>query len=673
MGTRGLVTGMAAGTSIITATVGGKTAMVTVTVTASPLMSITLSPLNSLAPLGTSPQFMATGTYMNGTSADITNDVTWASSMMGVATISNAMGSAGRVTTLTKGTTSISATLGGVMAATNLTVTDATLASITITPANIKIAKTTKLQLQAIGTFTDMSTVDLTTSATWGTGVTATATVSNAPGEQGQVLGVAAGMTTVTATSGAIVGSTPIEVTNAVITAMTVNPAGPSVAAGFSQQFTATGTFTEGSTVTTQNLDLQATWGSSNTAVATISNGAGDRGLASGLTAGTSTISAVFNGVSGSTTLTVTAALLQAISVTPYAKVIAKGTTQEFRAIGIFSNNTTQDITNSVTWFVNQPTLATISASGILTADAPGILDVNATLMGRTGSAFLTITNAVITTLVVRGAPPGMMDPDVSIPAGTTHQFYAVGTFTDMSVQDLTSQVTWASMNLAQATIDATGLARGVAPGMPIITASFRDPTTNNTVAATRTMTVTGATLVSIALTPSSPTVAAGIIVQMTAMGTFSNGQVIAINDSVFWSTSAMGVATVSNVLGDEGEVQGVTPGMATITALGAGGVMASTTVTVSAAVLQGITVTPANAMIANGATQQYTAIGMMSDGTMPDLTSQVTWASSNAGVAGISNDSLNPGLATSTATDGMTTISAFLNGRTGSTMLTVQ
>ena len=51
----------------------------------------------------------------------------------------------------------------------------------------------------------------------------------------------------------------------------------------------------------------------------------------------------------------------------------------------------------------------------------------------------------------------------------------------------------------------------------------------------------------------------AGIIVQMTAMGTFSNGQVIAINDIVFWSSSAMGVATVSNTPGAQGEVQGVT------------------------------------------------------------------------------------------------------------------
>ncbi len=45
-----------------------------------------------MAPLGTSPQFTATGVYMNGTMADITNDVTWASSNTAVATISNATG-----------------------------------------------------------------------------------------------------------------------------------------------------------------------------------------------------------------------------------------------------------------------------------------------------------------------------------------------------------------------------------------------------------------------------------------------------------------------------------------------------------------------------------------------------------------------------------------------------
>ena len=80
-----------------------------------------------------------------------------------------------------------------------------------------------------------------------------------------------------------------------------VTPANPSVAKGLTQQFTATGTFSDS---TTQNLTSQVTWASATTSVATI-NAAG---LATAVAPGTSTISAALGGVTGSTVLTVTAA-----------------------------------------------------------------------------------------------------------------------------------------------------------------------------------------------------------------------------------------------------------------------------------------------------------------------------------------------------------------------------
>ena len=83
------------------------------------------------------------------------------------------------------------------------------------------------------------------------------------------------------------------------LSSIAVTPASPSIAVGADQQFTATGTFSDAST---QNLTGTATWGSQTTGVATISAG----GLAQGVSAGTSTISAVQSGITGSTVLTVT-------------------------------------------------------------------------------------------------------------------------------------------------------------------------------------------------------------------------------------------------------------------------------------------------------------------------------------------------------------------------------
>src|SRR5439155_11939792 len=64
-------------------------------------------------------------------------------------------------------------------------------------------------------------------------------------------------------------------------------------------QFAATGTYSDNST---QNLTSQVTWASATPAVATITTA----GLATGVAAGTSTISATLTGVTGSTVLTVT-------------------------------------------------------------------------------------------------------------------------------------------------------------------------------------------------------------------------------------------------------------------------------------------------------------------------------------------------------------------------------
>jgi hypothetical protein len=84
----------------------------------------------------------------------------------------------------------------------------------------------------------------------------------------------------------------------AALNSITVTPANPSIKAGSTQQFKATGTYSDNST---QDITSQVSWSSSNTAVATI-NGAG---LASGIAGGSTTITATQASVSRSTTLTV--------------------------------------------------------------------------------------------------------------------------------------------------------------------------------------------------------------------------------------------------------------------------------------------------------------------------------------------------------------------------------
>jgi len=87
------------------------------------------------------------------------------------------------------------------------------------------------------------------------------------------------------------------------LTSIAVTPTNPAILTGATQSFTATGTYSDSST---QNLTSQVTWASSSTAVATINAG----GLATGVSPGSTTISATSGSVSGNTVLTVNAAPL---------------------------------------------------------------------------------------------------------------------------------------------------------------------------------------------------------------------------------------------------------------------------------------------------------------------------------------------------------------------------
>jgi hypothetical protein len=190
------------------------------------------------------------------------------------------------------------------------------LTSIAITPANPSVAAGSTQQFTATGTFNTGETYNLTPSVTWSSTSSKVATISNAAGMQGLASALAAGTSTIKATSGKIVGSTLLTVTTAppTLVSITVDPPMPSVTLGTNQQFTATGTYSDGSIQTITNT---VTWSSSATSVATISNAAGTPGLATSVGAGSSTITATQGSVTGSTTLTVNAAFTKA-SITTY-------------------------------------------------------------------------------------------------------------------------------------------------------------------------------------------------------------------------------------------------------------------------------------------------------------------------------------------------------------------
>ncbi len=101
------------------------------------------------------------------------------------------------------------------------------------------------------------------------------------------------------------------------LVSIAISPASPSITVGATQQFSATGTYSDGST---KSLTTAVNWVSSSQSVATVNTA----GLATAVAAGTTTITASSGSITGTTTLTVTPGVtLVSIAITPASTTIA--------------------------------------------------------------------------------------------------------------------------------------------------------------------------------------------------------------------------------------------------------------------------------------------------------------------------------------------------------------
>ena len=549
----GLANGLVAGVVTITAksgTISG-TATLNVTGAGANLTSISVVPAASSIPVHTTQQFSATGSYADGSSSDLTALVTWKSSSTAVATVDIN----GIVTAVAPGTSTISASIGGVTGSTTLTVNAPTISSISITPVDLTLAIGINQQFTATATYSDGSTQDLASGVTWSSSSSSVVSINGS----GVATTAGAGQTTITATVGSLSDTTTVTVVPAHLISIDVEPKAVAIALGTEQQFSAVGTFDDGST----QLLTSVTWTSSLPGTATIN----PSGLATAVGTGSSTISAISGSVTGTASLSVSSAALVSIAVTPANSSMAVGTTKQFTATGTFSDSSTQDLTLSVLWGSSSPATATINNLGSVGSLATGTTTISATLGTISGSTTLTVSTAHLVSISINPSNP-------RIEKGTTLKFTAVGTFSDGSTSSSLSGLSWKSSKPNIAQVRGSGLAHGKKAGTVTISASSAG------IKGTTTLTVGTGTLTSVAITPLDSSVTLGNTQQFTATGSFNDGTTQDITLTTHWSSSSASVATIANAPSVGGLA--TTHGVGT-TSIGANakGVTASTTMTV--------------------------------------------------------------------------------------------
>jgi hypothetical protein len=523
-------------------------------------------------------------------------------------------------------TASVKTIIGAVSSTTNLTVSKVALVSIAISPSASSIPLGDSIQLKAIGTYSDQSTQDVTNSVTWASSAPNIAVVNSNGGANSTSIGV----TTITANSGSVNASTPLTILPPALVSISIGTNRSTIPLGAQVQLTAQGTYTDGST---QNLTNSISWTSSPGGIL----GVNTSGLATGQQVGTATVTAGSGTISGSLALTVSAATLASITVASGKTVMPLGTTQQLTATGTYTDGTTHDVTNSVSWSSAPGGVLGVSTSGLATGQQVGTATVSAGSGTISGSLALTVSTAALTSITVASGK-------TVIPLGTMQQLTATGTYTDGTTQNLTSSVSWSTSPGGILGVNTSGLAIGQQIGTVTVTAG------SGTISGSLPLTVSAAALASITLASGKTVMPIGTTQQLTATGTYTDGTTHDLTSSVSWSSAPGGILGVNA----SGLATGLQVGTAIVTA-GSGTISGALALTVSAATLASITLASANTMMPLGTTQQLTATGTYTDGTTHDLTNSVSWNSSPGGILGVSTSGLATGQQVGTATVNVT------------------
>ncbi|MGD0599826.1 MAG: Ig-like domain-containing protein [Terriglobales bacterium] len=341
-----------------------------------------------------------------------------------------------------------------------------------------------------------------------------------------------------------------------------IAPANQTIAKGTTLQLSATGYYADG---TSHALGASVTWQTSQPAVATITT----QGDVTGMGEGVAQLSAVYQGVTGSTSVNVGPPALLNLTVGPNQSSLPVGESEQLTATGNYSDGTVQNLTQSATWSSSAPGVAAITAGGLATAVTAGTSSLSATMTSITSSATLTVTSAALVSIAVT---PG----NASIAAGNTQQFAATGTYSDASAQNLTSTAAWSSSAPGVATITPGGLATGVKTGQSSLSATL------GSITGSAALAVTAPVLVSIAVTPGNASITVGTKQQFTATGTYSDASTQNLTSTAAWSSSAPSVATISDASGSQGLATTAGLGTTTMQAT-SGAINGSTPLTVTA------------------------------------------------------------------------------------------
>lgn len=452
------------------------------------------------------------------------------------------------------------------------------------------------------------------------------------------------GVVQVAASTGGRSGIAMVTVTDVPVASVHVSPGNKALFVGETFQVTAEPRDARGNVLPGRTVS----WSSNNEQVASVSAS----GLVTALSPGGAIVTASAEGHSAPVSVTVSAIPVASVQVDPASQSLVEGQTAQLAAHPLDANGNPL-VGRVILWSTSDASVATVTSTGVITAQGRGTATITATCEGKTGSAVVTVNARPVNAVVVTPAQS-------LIERGKNAQLSAQ-VLDDLGRVVPGAPITWSSSDDAVAMVSSSGLVTAVAEGKAEISASSAGKT------GAAQITVTPIPVANVVVSPSAPVIAVGRTVQLTAEAFSATGQLLT-GRTVTWSSSTPSVARVDA----NGLVTGVSGG-STVVFASIDGVLGWATVTVAAAPSPGpatpatVTVSPDAATLGLSDTVKLTAVVRDQSGVV--VNAAVTWSSSNTAVAQVASD----GTVTSGLLPGSAVITAQAGAASGTATITVR
>jgi trimeric autotransporter adhesin len=392
-------------------------------------------------------------------------------------------------------------------------------------------------------------------------------------------------------------------------TGLVVSPTSVTIAVGRSATVTAMG----------RDLTTRLVWGSSDASVATVSAG-GASATITGVAPGHATIEAQLADLRSSVDVTVVGAAVDRITISAARTVIPLGEMEQLTAQGHKTDNSTEDVTQAVTWASQDPAIASVDGHGLVTVHAQGETAITASRDGARGTLAIVVSTSELKAVAVTPSTH-------TIAKGLSFPLVANGTFSDGTVVDITAMVTWTTSAATVATVSSAGVVRSVDLGSATITARI------NGFMASTAIVVGPPVVTSIAITPDPLMLLINTDQQLSVTSTSSDGTTHDVSAMAVWTVTGSAV-TISL----RGVAHGVQDGNATITAQVDGitdTLLAAVRTPIRLAVDPGIDM-PIAVTLAQQQRLQFRALLVFADSSFLDVTATATWSSTAPAIASV-------------------------------------